>query len=111
MSLPRLVVALVIAGAGAETSRPTPTTQLGHYGFCTKPRSWSNQWGDENLVETGACRTTWTSGDPGCNSDQYGCPSEACDGAGYDPWCMTEKGGKDDWCYCRSSVTPPPPDR
>ena len=84
------------------------TPALGDIGFCTKQNVDDPRQPGKDLVGEGKCKPSWTSTADGraCEVDQFGCPLTACDGAEYDPWCMTEgqggkgKGGKGDWCYC-----------
>jgi hypothetical protein len=93
--------------ARTRTPRPRPTAvrretnsiricecDMGRYGGgkCVIPDDDNNPNGK---YAGEPCLSVWTTDDAGCEEDQYGCPSTACDGDDK-PWCMTEY----TWCYC-----------
>ena len=55
------------------------------------------------------CAASWASPEfgPGCDVEQYGCPTEACDGGGK-PWCkVASPNGTKTETFCKSEVAPP----
>ena len=108
--LRKVVIALArhgvtLSGCPARTPRRAPghidssqalgaANGMGRYGGgkCVIPDDDNNPNGK---YAGEPCLSVWTTDDAGCEEDQYGCPSTACDGDDK-PWCMTEH----TWCYC-----------